>query len=165
MSVLVVGAAGEVGEAVVARLIEQGDEVRVIEPDGAAAEHWRALGAHVAAGDPADADLVERAAQNARTIVALADTDIEPLVQGAIAARVERVVLCVHDHGPHVVAGSDLDFVALVVPRTRFARRAAVSPQALAEAVDAADDMAGNPRMFVNLGDAAGWRALGLEAP
>jgi uncharacterized protein YbjT (DUF2867 family) len=165
VSILLVGADGAVGDAVVERLLDQGDEVRIVEPDAAAAEHWRALGAYVAFGSPDDSDLVERAAQNVRTIVVLSELEGEPILTGALAAGVGRLVFCVHDGGKHEVGGKDVDFVVLVVPRTRFARRPAIAPSALAEAIDAADDLAGHPRIYVDLGNETGWRELGLDAP
>ena len=163
MSILVVGPAGETGEAVIGRLVDQGDEVRVIEPDEAAADRWRALGAFVARGAADDADLVERAAQNVRTVVVLRTADLGPVVGGATSAGVGRVVVCVR--GPEDVDPATLsaDVVALVVPSTRVTRRPAIPAARLAEAIDAADDLAGNPRMVVDLGTDAGWRQLGLE--
>jgi uncharacterized protein YbjT (DUF2867 family) len=165
VSILLIGAEGDLGEAVVTRLVDQGDEVRVIEPDGRAAGRWRALGAHVAAGSPDDADLVERAAQNVRTVVVLNDHEAEPILRGARAARVGRLVVCTGARYRHDLAAGDFEYVVLTVPRTRFGRRPALSPGALAAAVDAADDLAGRPRMSVDLGDPSGWRRLGLDPP
>ena len=164
MSILLLGARRDVGEAVVTRLVGRGDEVRVVEPDASAADRWRALGAYVAIGSPDDADLVERAAQNVRTAVVFGDVDRGPILQGIGAAGVGRVVLCLDRYDAHAAEG-EVELVALLVPRTRFPRRPTVSPEAIAEAVDAADDLAGNPRMVVDLGDAQAWRALGLESP
>lgn len=165
MSVLLIGAEGDVGESVVTRLVEQGDEVRVIEPDPGAAGGWRSLGAYVAAGSPDDADLVERAAQDVRTIVVLSDVELDAVIRGARAARVGRLVVCTASGERHDLDASDVEYVVLIVPKARFGRRTAVSPAALAEAIDAADDLAGRPRMLVDLGDASGWARLGLDAP
>jgi Trk K+ transport system NAD-binding subunit len=165
VSVLIVGAEGALGEAVIARLVSEGDDVRVIEPESRAADRWKALGAHVARGTPDDVDLVERAAQNVRTLVALRPVAIEPIVAGAVAARVGRLVLCADRDVVARLEAADVEFVVLVVPRRRFARRAAVTPGAVAEAVDAADDMPGTPRIVVNLSRPDGWHELGLAAP
>ena len=165
MSILLVGADGDVGEAVVARLVQQGDEVRVIETDERASDRWRALGAHVARGAADDADLVERAAQNVRTVVVLGEIDVRPVVQGAAAAGVDRLVLTRPAGDATDVADCGLDYVVLVVPRTRLVRRRAVAAGALAEAIDAADDLAGNPKIVVDLGTDRGRSDLGLDAP
>jgi hypothetical protein len=165
MSILVVGAAGELGAAVVARLVDQGDDGRVVEPDEAAIAGWRELGAHVARGSPDDADLVERAAQNVRTVVVLDGALVMPeLLRGARAARVPRFVVCADARAVAPLAEAGVDYVVLVVPRTRFARRPSRSPAEVAEAVDAADDLAGNPRMVVDLTTPEGWAALGIDA-
>ena len=165
MSVLIVGAEGEVGEAVIARLVEQGDEVRVIEPDERAGERWRALGAHVATGSPGDADLVERAAQNVRTLVALRELDYAPLVQGAVAAGVGRFVVAAEGSDRFGLEDVDVEFVILLVAQSPFRRRPSLAPAALALAVDAADDLAGAPRIYVDLRVGEGWRRLGLDPP
>ncbi len=64
----------------------------MIEADEPAADRWRSLGAHVASGPQWDADLVERAAQNVRTIVVGDRHDRDPtelmeaLVEGGCLA-------------------------------------------------------------------------------
>lgn len=165
MSVLLVAAEGEVGEAVIARLVSQGDEVRIIDEEDERVSRWRGLGAHVASGSAGDADLVERAAQGARTIVVLGQVDAGPVIRGGLAAAVDRFVFCTHHHDAHAIESEQTDFVVLLLPTARWPRRSSLSPDALALAIDAADDLAGNPRMYVPLGEAAGWKQLGLEAP
>lgn len=165
MSVLVVGARGDAGKAVVARLVDQGDDVRVIEPDETAAARWRALGAFVARGTPDDADLVERAAQSVRTVIVLGAADLGPVVTGAAAAGVGRLVVCVRRRDEVDPAALSPEVVALLIPATRVTRRPAISAERLAEAIDAADDLAGAPRMVVDLGASEGWRRLGLQSP
>jgi hypothetical protein len=165
VSVLLIGG-GALTSAVIERLVGAGDEVRVIEPDPARGEGLRALGAFVALGSPDDFDLVERAAQNVRTIVVLVDLDLEPVVRGASAARVDRVVVVGGSSAtPGPLEEAAIDYVVLRVPPPRLLRGPRVSEEAVAEAIDAADDMAGDPRLVVDLGTAEGWRSLGLAPP
>jgi hypothetical protein len=176
MSVLLVRANGRLGELLVERLLAQGDEVRVIEPNAAIVPEWRALGALVARGDDTDADLIERAAQNVRTAVVLdgaagAEHEfIEALIEGLRAAQVERIVMVAHrldDEVSDSVAASGLDHVLMHLPKPKglLVRKEKVSPERLAEAIDAADDLAGNPKMRLDLADPSSWTALGLDAP
>lgn len=168
MSVLLVGAAGDLPAVVADRLIAQGDEVRTIATDPAL-ENLGSLGVRIARGPYLDADLVERSAQNVRTIV-LFDADdevMEAVIEGAHAARVERVVLCsgaITEPGRRRLRGSGLDYVVLQVPRKgRF--RKGVPDKAVAEAVDAADDMAGPLRLELDLNQSDAWQTLMLEDP
>lgn len=171
MSILLIGTDGAVGEALVRRLVQQGDEVRVLE--GAAdSVSWGALGAYIASGDMWDADLIERAAQDVRTIIlgpghredpeelTAAVVDGGRLVTAGMrvvvyAARVPEGILT-------ILRESGLDYVAL---HTGGARRRAVPPEALAEALDAADDLAGSLRLELDLTEPASWAALRLDAP
>ena len=175
MSVLLVGARGALGRALIARLVEEDDDVRVVENDKEVADEWRRLGAHVAQGDPADADLIERAAQHCRTVVVLQDPVVgmdevlDPVIEGARFAGVERVVLCGGDLNEADVAklrsgGSDYVVMTARGKRGLF-RRSALSPEKVAEAIDAADDISGNPRLELDLDRRDAWTELGLEAP
>ncbi|MDQ3953665.1 MAG: SDR family oxidoreductase [Actinomycetota bacterium] len=158
MSVLLAGLDAADAAALVRRLLEQGDQVRAIVAPGADPAPYE--GAHVAAGDPGDDDLVERAAQGARTIV-LGDFGAAvrtAALEGAARAGVERAVLL--GEAPDVPLG--MSWVALVTPRSRWRRRGP-GPEDLAEAIDAADDLAGEPRLVADLGTEEGWRALRLE--
>ena len=165
MSVLVVGADGALRAAIASRLLEQGDEVRAIEIDAAAGARLRELGVHVAKGRDLDPDLVERAAQNVRTLVVV---DPEPstlsdVIEGARFARVDRLVLCGgDDRARDAIRSSGLDHVILrvTVPRGIFKKR--LDTRSVAEAVDAADDLAGNPRLDLDLSQASAWTELGL---
>lgn len=167
MSVVVLGASGELGAAVVNRLLEAGDDVGVIEPSPERAEGWRRTGAHVARGSSSDADLIERAAQNARTIVVL-DADQEVLsaaVEGARLAGVERIVATGARFEPELIAllrSSGLDYVVLETGRRLLG---AASPVEVGRAVDAADDLPGRPRLELSLRTAEAWRELRLEPP
>jgi hypothetical protein len=148
LSILLIAPPEELGRAVVERLIAQDDEVRVLEPSGDRAGVWRDLGAFVATGQVTE-DLVERAAYNVRTIVVFAPSMLEGLIESAKLARVGRVVVTLERPSSEVLdrlAGSELDFVVLVTGRLR--RR---TLEHAAEAIDAADDLPGEPRMTVDL--------------
>lgn len=172
MSVLLIGISGSSGGAIVTRLIDQGDEVRVVEDDPAAAEQWRSLGAHVARRIDDMPDLIERAAQNVRTVV-IGETaahdvdDVSAIVEGAAAARVERIVL--YGAGPsgsalEAVRAFPFQHVVLSTGRRRLLG-GRLDDESLAAAVDAADDIAGEPRLELDLGDPEAWPALGLSPP
>ena len=151
MSVLLAGLEPELVAAVTRRLAAEGDQVRVVAPAG---ETYP--GAHVATGEPGDDDLVERAAQGARTIVAGADGRAAALA-GAARAGVDRAVLI---DGDADEVPESMSWVLLVTKR-RFRR--GVGTADVAEAVDAADDMAGEPRLVADLTTDEGWRALRLD--
>jgi nucleoside-diphosphate-sugar epimerase len=172
MSVLLIGISGSSGEAIVTRLIAQGDEVRVVEDDQVTAEQWRSLGAHVARPDDDMSDLIERAAQNVRTVVigeAVAhDVDeVRAIVDGAAAARVERIVLFgagASHSALEAVREFPFQHVVLSTGRRRLLG-GSLDDESLAAAVDAADDIAGEPRLELDLGDPEAWPVLGLSPP
>ena len=173
MAVLLIGIDEELGTALVRRLRDQDDEVRVLEESRAASEHWRALGAHVASGPEWDADLIERAAQNVRTIVVgpahrrAPSTLIDAVITGGgYAAPGMRLVV----FGPEIdervreaLRSSVLDYVILKTSgRGILGRRSKVAPDVLAEAIDAADDVAGSPRLELDLSDPRALEELGI---
>ena len=158
MSVLLAGLDHSVGAAVTRRLLGEGDQVRVILAPGEDATGY--AGAHVATGDVGDDDLVERAAQGARTIV-LGEGPRGPALQGATRAGVERAVL-LGGRGDEVP--DSMSWIVLLVPRSLL-RRPVLSPDAVALAIDAADDLAGDPRLVADLATDEGWEALRLERP
>lgn len=151
MSVLLTGLEPELVEAITRRLAAAGDQVRVVAAAGQTYE-----GAHVAAGDPGDDDLVERAAQGARTIVAGPEGRAGAL-EGAARAGVDRAVLLGGDAGD---VPASMSWVLLVTKRRL---RRGVGVDDVAEAVDAADDMAGEPRLTADLTTEEGWKALRLD--
>ena len=174
MSLLLVGIPAGISPHLVGRLRAQDDEVRALLPEERAAEGWRALGAFVAVGPLDDADLVERAAQNVRTLVV--GPDWEPkiaevfvaLIEGVRKAGVERIVLW----GPKLDASfaeeirlSGLSYVLLRGGKRRWLGSATLSGDRWSEAIDAADDLAGNVRLDLDLTTAAGWESLRLEPP
>lgn len=175
MALLLVGAAGALGDAIVSRLLDAGDEVRIVARSPEDAERWRLSGAHIARGDPKDPDLIERAAQNARSIVVFDDGSgfhdvLEAAVEGGMSAGVERLIVCCTTvSGPLArerVVRAPLQHIVLI---TGTGRRASifgtqeVSRLEVARAVDAADDVGGCPRCVLDLRQPEAWRALKLE--
>ena len=149
---------GEVEPAVARRLLDQGDEVRVVVAEADEKPAWVALGTHVAVGDPTDDDLIERAGQSARTLV-LFDAHandravVAAATKAAAAAAIDRLVLCAPDLSAEIlelVAGAQASYVALSYGR-RLSLKGRVSVEVIAEAVDAADDMSGEPRLTLDL--------------
>ena len=168
MSILLIGDPGSLGEVLVRRLISQGDEVRAIATD-ADGDELSGHGVHIARGPYLDADLVERAAQNVRTIVSFDASDdvLEPVVDGARAARVDRVVVCatsIPQEGRELLLNSGLEYVLLRPPRRGLFRKGP-SEEAIAEAIDAADDLAGELRLELDLSDGAAWTVLNVSPP
>lgn len=164
MSVLLVAPPAQLAGPIIERLIAQGDEVRVVAADANASE-WKGLGAHVAGGDP-DADLLSRAGQSSRTI-ALFDPSSElaaDAIEAAVAARIERVVAVLTRRNPELNASlseTGLTYVLLLAGRKGLRR--APAPEEIAAAVDAADDLAGDVKLEVDLTEPEGWKALGIE--
>jgi hypothetical protein len=142
--------------------------------DVAVGEDFQARGAHVAWGDAADADLIERAAQNARTIVIVTDsrsrTDelLRAAVDGGRAAGVDRIVFCGTHRAGWVVEtleGEAVEYVALWAGKRRLLRGPELPVEAVAAVIDAADDIAGDVRLDLDLTDAAAWAKLKLAPP
>ncbi|MDQ3751493.1 MAG: hypothetical protein M3333_01185 [Actinomycetota bacterium] len=167
MSVLLVCPSKQIGTAVIGLLTMQSDTVRVIEPDAALAALWKELGAYVARGPATDADLIERAAQDVRTVVLFeeAQPSIEAVLEGAELAGVERLVVCAR--GPsenllRLVRASRMDYVVLATGTGLLGRARRL--RSTAEAIDAADDLGGHPRLELDLDDPASRRSLGLQS-
>lgn len=168
MSIVLLAPPVSPGIAVFERLRSQGDEVRVIERDEGSAARWKERGGFVALAREWDDDLIERASYEARTIVvfALSATDelLEMVVSGARRSGVDRIVVVQsHPSIPTPLTDAGIDHVVLGIgKRSRFVRRAALDDDTVARAVDAADDLAGNPRIGIDLTTAVGRAALGL---
>lgn len=158
MSLLLVEPPEELGRATVLQLLAEGDEVRVLVRDRRLVSRWKELNAYVAVGDPNDEDLVERACQNVRTIVAFKEP-APPLIAGAKAAGVGRVVTVT---GKEVPPTEGIEHVVIV---TRGPRpwRSFGDATGIAHAVSAADDLASVPDRPVRLTEPEGWKALNLE--
>lgn len=183
MSVLLIGATSSLGEILVRRLITEGDEVRVLLIEGEGGDRLGELGAYIATGPELDADLVERAATNCRTIVVIERPGLNTaeIVREAIAGGRAalgspeegiRLILCGAVPDEKAIAelrSSDLSYVVL---RTG-GRLAGFLPIAservidehVATAVDAADDIAGEVRLELDLTDGADWAKLKLAPP
>jgi len=173
VSVLLIRAGGPIGETLARRLRAEGDEVRVVVPPDEPAEAWRELGVKVAPGHD-DADLIERAAQGVRTAVVIDGESgsalevIEEVVVGISAARVERLILCARKPDQMLidaVRASGLDYVVLTVGGGGLLSRRRISVEGVAEAIDAADDLAGSPRLELDLTKKESWATLGLNSP
>lgn len=160
---------GEVERAVAERLLAQGDEVRVVVADPSEKAEWIALGVHVAVGDPSDDDLIDRAGQNARTLIlfdrsASDAATVDGALKGAAAAGIERVIVCaavVPDEARRKIADAGVGYALLAYGR-RLSVRGRVPPARVAEAVDAADDLSGEPRLELDLREPGDLRQLGL---
>jgi NAD(P)H-binding len=175
VAVLIVEPPEDLGAALIERLVAQDDEVRVVAGNELLSRRWKALEAHVASGSGTDVDLLERAAQDVRTVVMFwrpgqDEQALGTVIEAMQLAGVERLVIGT-EGSPKLSAllPSDMDHVILGSPsftvrRRRFlgAIRNLPSVQRLAEAVDAADDLAGHPRLELDLQDPAAWERLGL---
>ena len=168
MSVLLIGNGGELAALVADRMLAQGDEVRAIATEGDL-ETLASRGVHIARGPFFDADLVERAAQNVRTIVLFGTTEevATDVIEGARAARVDRIVQCstmIPGSIRKALRASGLEYVVLQMPRKgRF--RKGVPDDAIAEAIDAADDLDGRLRLELDLNERDSWETLKVEVP
>jgi hypothetical protein len=161
------------GPAIVRLLVSEGDDVGVIVGAPGSKEKWRALGAYVAVGSSDDPDLIERAAQHARSIVlvdALPEI-VEAAIEGARLAGEPhaRIIYCstgspsgIRD----VLQASGLEYVLLHLPVVRKGIRRRPTPQVeaevVAEAVNAADDVAGEAYIEVDPATPEGRKALAL---
>lgn len=171
MSVLLIGLADDVSEEAIRRLRAEGDEVRILEPNGARVDRWKESGAHVAVGSPEDDDLISRAATNCRTLV-LGPGALHALgavLDGVRHASGLRLVVCLpslDEATSRTLTTSGTDHLVLITGRSgRLGRRRGVSPGPLAEAIDAADDIADPREKVVDLTDPLGWASLKLEPP
>lgn len=172
MSLLFVGLEPGLGEPLITHLVAQDDEVRVVEPDSGRAAHWKELGAYVARGDGVDADLIERAAQNVRTIVVLerATEDlgraVEAALEGAALAGVGRVVVCASSVPRSVVdrlRASSLEYVAMSFGGRRRLFGSRSAPEStITVAIDAADDLAGPVKLELDLSQPDALDSLGI---
>jgi hypothetical protein len=173
VSVLVVEPDETNGAAVVDRLLREGDVVGVIVGDDAARDKWRSLGAHVAVGPADDADLIERAGQHARSIVlfdALPNV-LNAAIEGARMASSSpaRIVFCstAASDVEGMLLTSGLEYVILSIPieRTGLRRRPrqTIEPEAVAEAVNAADDLGDEIKLSLDLADEDALGTLKLD--
>jgi len=93
--VVVTGASGPIGMALVPRLLAAGSEVRAVASRQSAAESLRALGAKVAVGDAANPELLPTVLRDAHTLCQLVDglflreEQYFPVIAGTSQATVE----------------------------------------------------------------------------
>ena len=168
MSLLLLAPPLDWGDALIERLISQGDEVRVVEPDRERADRWRRLGAHVASGAVDDADLVERAGHGCRTGILVApgsgESSASEILSALTAASIDRVVVIAAEEDTSMLSqlrSQGLDYVYLRAPGKRFRRRS-LPAGVIAEAIDAADDLAGHPHLELDLSQPGAASALRL---
>ena len=174
MSVLLLGLSEDLASVLAERLLGQQDEVRTVVATTDAAERWKRRSVHAAVGPFDDADLVERAALNVRT--AVVGEHLEPpttettvaLADGLGAAGVERVVVVgakVDEWLVHDLKEGRAQYVILRLPRRSRLGRPRLPVGSVAEAIDAADDLAGEVRLDLDLADPHAWATLGVPAP
>lgn len=174
-----------VSEKVIERLIHQGDEVRIVveEEALAMAEMWQAYGAHVAPGSVGDADLIERAARGVRSVVLIAPGSdrfapiLAAIVEGLSGPSTSgterpRLIVCLRSSLNDVLimaATSGFDHIVLTAGHKGGAIMSrltwGIAPERIAEAIDAADDLAGHPQLVLDLNDDEAWHALRLAPP
>lgn len=170
MSVLLTGLDDDLAAAVAERLIAQEDEVRIIVSDGTSSETWRARGVYVATGDLGDEDFVWRACGGVRTVVVepsvVAGDEGIVFVAGARRAGVDRFVV-VGDipSSDSFLNEADVDRIILRPPKRGLLRRTSIDVTDVAAAVDAADDLAGSPRLDLDLSVPDSWAQLRLDPP
>lgn len=170
MGVVLLGPTERLGRAVFDRLAGQGDEIRVLEDHPLAADAWEERGGFVALAGEWDADLIERASYGARTIVVFERNRgelpavLEAVIKAAGPAGVDRLILLTGSVDvPPVLEAAGIDYVVLATGKqTLFTRSRLVPEQIVAEAVDAADDLPGSPRLAVDLTDRSSWSSIGL---
>lgn len=170
MSILLVGLPDPLVEVLATRLLSANDEVRILVTTDDS-DHYRQAGLHVAKGQSLDDDdLVERAAQNVRTIVVgeLPREHLVAVLKGARAAGVGRIIAVLptpSDIYRELLDGSRLEFTILVVGRTLIGRKPKLSDESIAAAIDAADDLAEGLRTQLVLGEQVAWEVLRLPTP
>jgi hypothetical protein len=170
MSILLIGLEDSLTIALGKRLISAGDEVRILvtaQDD----DRYRRAGLHVARGQRLDDDdLIERAAQNVRTIVVgeLPRERLTAVLKGAGAAGAGRIISVLptpSDVYRELLAVSPLEYTTLVVGRTLITRKPKLTEDEVAAAVDAADDLAEGLRVELDLGTDEAWGVLRLPVP
>jgi hypothetical protein len=176
MSILLVGLPETFAAMLAQRLVGEGDEVRLLLWEDADPEPWKRIGAFVAKGDPTDADLVERAATNVRTVVLgerttdLSTDELKELIGGARQAGVGRFVVCQRQPSAELVEllkGADLEFVILTTAKKPLVGKGKnkIPISKLSEAIDAADDIAGRIQAELDLTIPKAWKVLKLDPP
>ncbi|MGH2754484.1 MAG: hypothetical protein ACRDLB_08615 [Actinomycetota bacterium] len=176
MSLLLIGLPHTLAVTLVRRLVAEQDEVRVLLSDGSDPAPWKRLGAYVATGDHADADLIERAATEARTLVlgddiaGATEEEREAILTGARRASVGRIVVCQsHPRSDLVGAlrGAGFEFVVLATAKKALVGRpkTKIPISKLSEAIDAADDITEPIQAELDLTIPKAWKVLKVSPP
>jgi hypothetical protein len=176
MSLLLIGLPETFAVMLVQRLREEGDEVRLLLPEAADPVPWKRLGAFVAQGEAGDADLVERASTNVRTLVlgeaaaGLSQEELDELITGARRADVGRFVVCQAQPSAALVEAfkaAEVEFVVLTTAKKPLIGKAKtrIPISKLSEAVDAADDIAGRIQAELDLTIPKAWKVLKVDPP
>ena len=176
MSLLLIGLPETFAVMLVQRLLEEGDEVRLLLPESADPEPWKRLGAFVAQGEAGDADLVERASTNVRTLVlgeaaaGLSQEDLDELIRERARADVGRFVVCQAQPSSALVGAfkaAEVEFVVLTTAKKPLIGKAKtrIPISKLSEAVDAADDIAGRIQAELDLTIPKAWKVLKVDPP
>ena len=91
---------------------------------------------------------------------------LEIALEAVAPTTVDRVVAVATGQGTRcleLLRSQATDYVFLRASRSRFPwSRSSTTPSAIAEAIDAADDLAGDPRLELDLSDRRAADALGL---
>lgn len=170
MSILLIGLDEELATVLSRRLIAEDDEVRVLIVEEGGPQAVPDAPVHVASGRYLDdADLIERASQNVRTIVLGSHPSIpeaaEDIVKGARAAGVGRIVYCDTEADTDTVRTLKSGSIEYAILVTGKRARRGLSHEAIAEAIDAADDLADKVELELDLTRPDHWTPLRLEAP
>ncbi|MGI8408091.1 MAG: hypothetical protein ACR2L3_06240, partial [Actinomycetota bacterium] len=91
--------------------------------------------------------------------------EVTAIISGGKRAEVERLI-CVASELPASIhdrlSGSGLEYALLLMGGGGWLARRKISSDRLAEAIDAADDIAGPLHEVLDLTEATGWQKLGL---
>lgn len=159
-----------VANTLVARLVAAGDQVRVLLRDAGdegVVEGLREEGVHVAFGDASNGDLLERAAQGCRSIVLFDPPGdlMDKALEASRFAHVERLIVCARrERDIEALQDGKTGYVWLM-GRPKGIVRGGVTWGDYAAAIDAADDLAGDVRLDLDLAVPESWTALGLPPP
>ncbi|MFP5299297.1 MAG: hypothetical protein ACLGHL_09960 [Actinomycetota bacterium] len=170
MSILLIGVDDDLATVLSRRLIDQDDEVRVLVTEDGGPSAVPDAAVHVASGRYLDdADLIERASQNVRTIVLGSHPSIPKaaadIVSGARSAGVSRIVYCADAPDPGTAETVKASAIEYAILATGKRRRRGLSVDAVAEAIDAADDLADKVALDLDLTRPEQWSALRLSPP
>ena len=159
-----------VANELVDRLIAAEDQVRVLlreSGDAGVVEGLREDGVHVAFGDASNGDLLERAAQGCRTIVLFdpAGELVDKALEAARFAHVERLIVCARSARASPSLSDGGQSYVWLKGRPKGVLRPGLGWADYAAAIDAADDLAGDVKLDLDLEEDEAWAELGLTRP